>query len=497
MTHRIVLILAIFFLPTSGLEAAGKFDYNSYCDQAYKAYLSLKTGEGDLQIRAAISDDPENLMAVYVSDYGEFFKLFFNGDPSQKSAYFRNHSERIRRISRADDKDPWKNYCLAGLQLHAALIHGRFGEQFRAAGSFRRSYLLIRENHSRFPQFGYNAILYGIEEAVAGSIPEEYSWITSMFGMKADLQQGLRRLNRWLNMHPDPAAPFREEALICDSYLRFYLASDKNSIWNRIGSDQQFDIRDNLMRCFVRANFALAYRKAETAIAAIKHAYTIPSVRDYPVFDFEMGSALFLKLDPSATQYLSRYVARNKGELYNKDALQQNALSYYLQGEMAKAQKMREAILSQGSALTDADRQAQRFAKNSDWPHPLLLTSRLLIDGGYSTQALVKLRSTNAAAFTDLSDRLEYDFRLGRALEESGNHTEAVQAYQRVINAGSDQPDYFAARSALQMAGIYEKHGQKEYAKRYYNICLSMRQHDFQSSIDQQAKAGLSRLSRD
>jgi hypothetical protein len=70
----------------------------------------------------------------------------------------------------------------------------------------------------------------------------------------------------------------------------------------------------------------------------------------------------------------------------------------------------------------------------------------------------------------------------------------AVQAYQRVINSGRQRPEYFAARAALQMAGIYEAHGQKAAAKRYYEVTLSMRDHDFQTSIDQQAKAGLARL---
>jgi hypothetical protein len=476
------------------LSAAPEFDYDANCARAYKAYLALRPAEGDARIREALQDSPDNLMAVYISDYGEFFTLLFNGDPARRDQYIDNQTERQRRISTASDSNPWKRYCLAGLQLHAALIHGRLDQQFRAATAFRRSFLLLKENASRFPQFGPNAMLYGLEEAIAGSIPQEYAWISALFGMKADFGRGLSRLSGWLNANQDPVTPFREEALICESYLRFYLASEKSTVWNRIGSDQQFDIHGNLLRCFVRANLALAFRKAEVAQSTLKHAYTLPGAADYPVFDFENGSALLLKLDPAATSYFSRFVSRNKGLLYTKDALQQMALAYYIRGDQEKAQKFRSLILQHGSMLTDADRQAQRFAKSDQWPHPLLLTARLLIDGGYATQALDRLRSTNASAFSTTADRLEYDFRLGRALEDCGNHAEAVQAYQRVINAGSNRPEYFAARSALQMAGIYEQHGQKEYAKRYYKICLSMRHHDFQNSLDQQAKAGLSRL---
>jgi tetratricopeptide (TPR) repeat protein len=207
-----------------------------------------------------------------------------------------------------------------------------------------------------------------------------------------------------------------------------------------------------------------------------------------------MGSALLLRLDPSCLTYLNRYISRNKGGLFTKDALQQAALAAYLSGDGTRASAYRSRILQEGNLYTDADRQAQRFAKSNVWPQQLLLSARLLIDGGYAAQALQKLRTTRAEAFANPGDKLEYNFRLGRGLEETGAAAEAVQVYQRVINAGSERPEHFAARSAIQMAGIYEARGQKVEARRYYQTALSMRDHDFQTGIDQQAKAGLARL---
>lgn len=494
--RRLVLLLLLLPLAQSADATQYSFDYTPVCARAYKSYLALRPSEGDALIDSELMAHPYNLLALYIADYGDFLTLLFNGDPYQRAQRATHEDERLKRIGLGSDNDPWKRLALAGIHLHWTIIRIRFGEQLKAATSFRRSFILLKENAALFPKFSPTVVLYSAEEAIAGTIPDEYNWLMAIFGMKGDLASGIAKLSAFLKNNPSTDFPLHEEAMIYDLYIRFYLGSAKAAVWQVAGSDAAFDIRGNLMRAFVRANLALAYRKADVAISALQTAMTTPGVQAYPVFDYELGSAQLLRLDPSCTDYLERFAARNTGKLFTKDALQQAALAWHLKGNMPKAKVIRASILSQGSLNTDADRQAQRFAKGNQWPHTLLLTARMLIDGGYHAQALVKLRTTTIASFTNIADRLEYDFRLGRALEEGGNAAAAVQAYQRVINAGKERQEYFAARSALQMAGIYEQRCQATEARRYYQLCLSMRGHDFQSSIDQQAKAGLSRLGK-
>jgi len=76
-----------------------------------------------------------------------------------------------------------------------------------------------------------------------------------------------------------------------------------------------------------------------------------------------------------------------------------------------------------------------------------------------------------------------------------GNDTKALEYYRHTISIGKDRPEYFAARSALQMGFIYEHSGRPRDAIAAYNEALNMHSHDFQASIDQQAKAGINRLS--
>jgi hypothetical protein len=45
----------------------------------------------------------------------------------------------------------------------------------------------------------------------------------------------------------------------------------------------------------------------------------------------------------------------------------------------------------------------------------------------------------------------------------------------------------------LQTAQIYERQGKKSLAITYYQKCLDMDDHEYKDSIDQRAKAGISR----
>lgn len=481
------------YLSTAAAEAY-KFEYTPLCAKAYKAYLALRPEEGDAAIRAEFIANPYNLLATYISDYNDFLTLVFNGDPNQYTQRKGHEDARMARLRRASDNEPWKRVCLAGIYMHWALIHIRYGERLNGALAFRRSYILLRENAHYFPAFAPTSVMYGIEEAMASTIPDGYKWLMSIFGIKGNLGSGMARLQTYLKNNPADASPMHEEAMVYDCYTRFYLGSQKEAVWQLANSNASFEISNNILRAFIRANLALSYHKADAAIAAMTAAKAMPGSSNYPVIDYELGSALLFRLNPECAAHLENFAKRNTGRLFTKDALYKAALAWYLIGDKTRAEADKAAILHQGSLVTDADINAQRFAKEGRWPQPLLLRARLLTDGGYSNEALTTMRSVSGSTYAEQADRLEYEFRLGRALEETGDVATAVQCYQRVINTGKERSEDFAARSALQMAIIYEERKQAAEANQYYKICLSMRDHDYQNAIDQQAKAGLARL---
>ena len=469
------------------------YDYNSNCSKAYEYFTAMRFAEGNSVLLQEIKANPYNLMATYLGNYEDCLVLLFNGDKTDYEQRSEHLEERLELLSKGNNKEPWYRLCKAGVNLHWALVDVRMGENLRAASLFRKSYLLLKENRELFPTFEYNNVFLGLEQAALGGIPDEYKWVASMFGMKGDVKKGIGLLATFISQHGEHDL-LKSEALVYYCYLKFYLMSQREEVWSFMNSTQ-YNTQNNLLTSFVKANLALNYRKADVAMQLLKSIQGNTNSTRYPAFDYETGNAFYYKLDPACIPYFQRYLNKNKGKLFIKDTWQKLSLIYYLQQDKKQAEYCRQKVLKEGSTQVDADKQALRACRNDGWPNISLLQARLLTDGGFYRQAFEKISIRKETDYTTTNDKLEYRFRLGRIYDELNDDAKALQYYQSTINLGKERPEQFAARAALQMGFIYERTGKTSQAITSYQLALSMREHDFQSSIDQQAKAGVNRLS--
>lgn len=455
--------------------------------------MSLQQSAAEATLKEELSANPNNLIPFYLADYGDCLQLLFNGDNADFDRMKGRQDERLGQVEKGDENSPWYRFCKAIIYLHWALVDLRFGDNFKAANKFRKSYGLLKENRQKFPRFEENKIFLGLEQAVAGAVPDNYKWIASVFGVKGDINKGVSEIVAYLNAHPDGQGAMSEEAIIYYTYLRFYLLSQPEMAWNYINT-APFAEQDNLMHAFIKSNLALNYRKADVAFKILKNATGIKGYTLFPIMDYELAEALLLKLDFSCVAIYERFIKNYKGKQFVKDTWQKMAWAAYLQNNISRSGFCVQQIKKSGNTATDADKQAQRFAENGTWPMRELLEIRLLIDGGYYKNALGKMQMINKATLVTIPNKLEYNFRYGRIFEELGNSDKAILFYKATIEEGRQRTEYFAARAALQMALMLEHAGKKNEAVAGFKDCLSMRNHDFQSSIDQQAKAGLNRL---
>jgi tetratricopeptide (TPR) repeat protein len=216
-----------------------------------------------------------------------------------------------------------------------------------------------------------------------------------------------------------------------------------------------------------------------------------------PFWQLEMGYAYLndLKLDAAKTA-LQNFISSFKGQFYVKDAFEKLSWIAYIQGDQAKANAYRNNVISKGNDITDADKQALQNAKKGTWPHPILLRARLLSDGGYQQQALAILAGKTSNDFDKAADKTEFAYRLGRIYDLAGQPDQAIPFYSSAIEKGANQPEYFAARAALQIGLIYEQKGNTSLAITFFNTCLEMKNHAFKNSLDQKAKTGIQRCLR-
>ncbi|RYD52255.1 MAG: hypothetical protein EOP52_08785 [Sphingobacteriales bacterium] len=469
------------------------FRYTPDCAAAYDAYLSLRFPEGAAAVRRAIVAEPGNLLPVFLADYEDCLLLMLNGDPHEYAQRKSHYDERIAWMEKGSEDAPWQGLTTGVLHLHWALVHVRFGERLKAALAFRKSYAQLKENSKRFPSFAPNQLFLGLEEAIAGTIPDDYRWVASVFGVKGSTVKGVNDIGRFLDQSKSAQAPFRQEAALFYHYLRFYLLHQQEAAWQAVSSPS-FDASDNLLNSLVAANLALNYRHADAALQYLRTAQRFPESRRFPVVDYELGYAYLFQLDPSGIGAFEKYLATAPGAWYRKDAMQKIAWLYHLQGRADKAAEKLRAMAKTGNTFVDADKQAQRAATAGALPEPSLLAARLLCDGGFYNQAIQKLTAIAPAVLTVPGYKLEYYYRVGRTYEGLGQMPKALSYYNAAYESGKESEEQFGARAALQTAILYENSGQAAVAKSWFRKTLALRKHDFQASIDQQAKAGLDRL---
>jgi hypothetical protein len=490
--QKILSTLVALLFPII-IFASGNFDFNTTCQKAYLHLMALQNEEANILLQNERQQHPQNLMPLFVADYGDCLYLLFNGNPLDFKTLEPNANKRIALIEEGDHKSPWYRFAKANIYFHWALIHLRFGAQLKAATSFRKSFILLRENKELFPHFAENNVLLGLEEALAGAIPEQYQWIGTLFGVKGNVGNGIQKIAGYLNTNANSLGSLQEEAIIYYVYLKFYFANEQETAWNYL-KGAQCNENNNLMRCFIKANIALNYRKAADAYTILQHASSIKQYPYYPILQYEMAEALLYKLDFNCLTYYQRFIQDFKGQHFIKDAWLKMAWVKHLQYKTKEEEACLQQVKSKGNNITDADKQAYRFANKPSWPIRSLMVVRLYIDGGMYTNALASMQRIDKKELLSIENTLEYNFRYGRIFEELGKTEQAFAFYNATINEGRARKEYFAARASLQKGFILEKGGNKAAAISAFKDCLSMRQHDAQSSIDQLAKAGLNRL---
>lgn len=492
------ILLFLFYITTACSAAERTFTYTGNCKKAYHELLSMHFEEARRILATEQKDNPINLLPVYLADYEDCIRLILHADPSDYQKRIGHFDQRLNTLSQGDRNSPWYRFCRSGIYLHWAIINIRFNEQYKAAMNFRRSFSLLKENQQLFPSWEYNNVFAGLQRSVVGSLPPSYKWLASVFGLSGSIKDGAGMLANFVNTH-NSESPVYDEAVLYYIYVRFYLLNEQKEVWNFLNS-AQFQTMDNLLNTFVKVNVAIDYRKADDAIRALNMSANSSAYNSYPIFFQMMGSALLSRCDTASVEYFNRFLSKSKSGLYIKDSWQKMGYAWYINDDTRRAYYCMAQVKEQGTTRIDADRQAERFAQKNVWPNKSLLRARLLIDGGYYDKALTVLNTINYKELVNPADQSEYYFRMGRVYEEMGRNTSAqhyktaLANYSKAIELGKERHEQFAARAALNMGKIYEELDLGKEALASFKECLDMPSHDFQNTIDQQAKAGINRV---
>lgn len=483
-----------FLLLLSPLFSLANFDFNSNCLNAYKSIFELKLGNARAYISTEKKQHPNNSIIPLLENYVDYFTVLTSESKADFDRLKGNKSKRLDQISDDDKNSPYYLYAQAEINLQWALIRGRFGEYFNAAMEVKRANNLLQDNSKKFPNFHLNLKGLGLINAVLGNLPDgALKTALSTFGIKGNLQSGLNMFEKLADNLPKSSyEPFYEEVVFYYAYVLTDVAHSPQAYAKTMRYTER--IADtSLLKSYLQSYVCIKNGHSEEAISILARRPEGGVYQPFPYLDYLEGIAHLNKLDLTAGSYFNRFLQTTKGVNFVKDAYLHLGWIALLKGDKGAYVAFASRAVKNGYTYMEKDKQAKAEA-SAAVPNIDLLKARLLFDGGYLSRALQVIDSKNATDYTSDRDRTELHYRLGRIYDDLGKDDQALTAYQETIDEGRNLKYYFAANAAVQMGKIYERRKNIAKAKEAFNTAIAMKNHEFESSIENQARAGLKRL---
>lgn len=494
-------VIVVLWLLVNGIRPSVRaastpyFDFNNRCKEAYSNIYELKFQVATDLLNAEKSQHPDNLVTDYLTHYILFLKTFI-GEEQQDFIALRKNSDRLNKLFDQSRESPYKNYLLAEINLMTAFNKIKFKEFVSGALEVRRAFKLLEENNKKYPEFVLNKKCLGLLHAFIGAVPENYQWLVTIAGMSGDIQSGINELRRIYESSASNESEFnfmhRETGFIY-LFTKQQLQPDINST---LGLLKEMNVTDNPLEIFFACNLYYSAGKSDKVLDILnKFKYPEDS---YPIhyLSYIKGLAELGELQAESFSNFNNYVKLYKGNSFIKAAYQKMAWTELLDSDTAGYKKWMSLLITKGNTFTDEDKQADKEARNKMIPNIYLLKARILFDGGNYKKALHFLATPEEGDIPSLENKLEYIYRLARVFEKLNITDQAKANYEKTIRIGSAMKEYYAAAAAVFLAQIYEKEKNFTEAEKYYRKALGMKNHDYQNSLDQKARAGLNRIKR-
>ena len=499
LNRKLLFLFSAFcFFP---LLLSAQLDPDKNCLQAYLDILNLQFPEAQRSLAIEKTGHPSNLTPVYLENYIDFLTTFIKEEQPLYDQFKKDQDRRMKILGKADQNSPFYHYYLGNMHLQFAILKGKFGEYKSAAFEFNHAYNEFELNRKKYPGFLPDDAGLGLVHVLAAVVPESYSWVLKLFGIKGNVQLGLSEISGVAEYAgPDESVKIcRLEALFYLSFIDSGIGKNAESslsiLHNFENAEGSSPLQASPLFVFVKVSILSRSHRNDEVLQTLESYQANPSGFRFCYLDYLTGLAKLNHLDYSADRYFIRFIKDFRGRNYIKAAYQKLAWCCFLNGESQKYEEYMKLAVTRGNAFIDADRQALREGQGKQSLNIFLLKARLLYDGGYNDLALHELLDHSVREIVSSSrDLLEYQYRLGRIYQESGDLQKALGYYEKTIQEGKVQPYYYAANAALQCGLIYE--GKKDFqnAGKYFRICISLDYPEYKTSFDQKAKAGLQRI---
>jgi hypothetical protein len=466
-------------------------DQNSIA--AYKAIFELRFPEAKRLIQEEKAKSPNNGITILLENYLDYIYLLTSDNKADYEKFKDRKGDRIDAIRDNDKNSPYYLFAQAEIYIQWGMLKAKFGDYTTSAIDLNKGKKLLVENQEKFKDFLPNQKGLGWVDLAFGAIPSNLKSIVGFFGIKGDMLSGFKQLERFKGqINGTKYSYYNDEAVLLISLADIDVLRNKNNYGKLIASINDMSDR-SLLKAYLQGYVAYKTGHNDEAIKFLMDAPHGANYLTFPAINYWLGTAKLCRMDTDANRYLLNYINATQSVNYIKDAYQKLAFHSMLTNNLAAYNTYVKLVKTKGSTFDEKDKQALKEANDAK-PDIDLLKARLYFDGGYYTNALAAIKAKDINELKIARDKIELYYRLGRIYDQMGKDVDALANYQKAISIGSGATYYYAANSAMLSGMIYEQKREYKKAADYYNLALKMKNHEYQNSIDNQAKDGLKRI---
>ncbi len=483
-------ITACFFLLTIRSIAATDpvWKFSDEVLKAYRLVLNLQPDKAQ-ELLSKIHTPAEELHKIYVLSLSETVDVLITEDQIKFDQLETNFKQRLDQIEKLPE-GPEKLFLQAELNLQRGFNLLNLDQSVNAVFAIRRAYNLTQECLKKYPAFIPIKKTSGVIQVMVGSIPDKYHWFMSLLGMRGSVVTGQKQLQELKNSN---------SSLSIEATILLYTVKGLiNQQFHEAGTGLMECLKDqpdNRLVLFLAINMLSKDSQSEKALELISNLDQHSQGLQVFYVDYLRAEALLNKGEyAKAIIAYQKFIKGYRSQSFKKDVHYKIALCYWLMNDEAQAKIYFNKAKTTGREQADPDKYAAAQLAENRFPNQKLLKVRFSTDGGYYQEAQTICESIHVSEFTTLKEQTEYYYRLGRLAHKIGEIAVAKVYYEETIKLAKENPWYFAPNSALQLGYIYRDQSNAVLAKKYFELALNYKKHEYKSSIDSKAHAAIDQL---
>jgi tetratricopeptide (TPR) repeat protein len=464
------------------------WQFSEEMQKAYHLVLNLQPDKAK-EILAKINSPAEELHKIYVLSLCETVDVLITEDQGRFDQLQTNFKQRLQLIDNLPESAE-KLFLEAELSLQKGFNLLNMGENLNSVLAIRRAYNTAQECIKKYPTFAPIKKTYGVIQVMIGAVPDKYHWFMSLLGMRGSVATGQKLLQELR----ESKSSLNTEATILFFCIKGFI--NQQFAESATGFDDILKSQpENRLALFIAINMCMKDSQSEKALGYMATLEQHNQGLQMFYIDYLHAEALLNKGEyQSSIGYYQKFLKGYRSQSFKKDAHYKMAICYWLLNNETEAKIYFDKAKVVGKDVADPDKNAAMQLQENKFPNKKLLKVRYLTDGGYYKEAHHTVQSIQFSELHSLKEQTEYFYRQARLAHKTEEFSVAKIYYEETIKLSRENPWYFAPNAALQLGYIYRDQKDFEKAKKYFELAMSYRKHEYKSSIDTKSRAALDQM---